>query len=130
MYKIKETSKYTKDVKKLTKSGNWKSIEPILKTVKKALEEKGRVIFDDENLNKRFSDHDITRTGNRAGYEQGTHDVHIKPDLLLLYIVRNNDTIELLRLGNHASLQLTASVIDDISIQSKYRLSAAAKLGL
>jgi mRNA interferase YafQ len=55
-------------------------------------------LMNDEVLPKKYKDHALV--GNWSGYRE----CHIKPDLLLIYSLKNNDTLELVRLGSHSEL--------------------------
>ena len=52
----------------------------------------------DETLEERFKDHGLT--GNWKGFR----DCHIRPDLVLIYELVDEDTLSLVRLGSHSEL--------------------------
>lgn len=129
MYTINETKPFKKAIKQLKKSGQWKKIEPAYNMIINRIKEVGKAKFDDPELNKRYKDHDIS-----GGNEKGTRDVHVRPDLILIYINRGNNNIDLLNISNHASSRISSSVsaintkLKNFSIHSRFRLQAAAKL--
>ena len=133
MYTINETKKFKRAIKQIKKSGNWKKIEPHYNMILDRIKSTGKARFDNPDLNKRYNDHDIS-----GGNEKGTRDVHIRPDLILVYINRGNNVIDLLHIGSHAATNVGACNLYSNSskpshimfkIQSKLRLISAAKLG-
>ncbi|EKK5568011.1 type II toxin-antitoxin system YafQ family toxin [Enterobacter hormaechei] len=52
-------------------------------------------------LDARWQDH-----GLGAGWPEH-RDLHLKPDLLVVYTRPDEDSVKLVRIGNHANLQLT-----------------------
>ena len=134
MFTINETKKFKRAIKQIKKSGNWKKIEPHYNLILDRIVKTGKARFDDPDLNKRYNDHDIS-----GGNEKGTRDVHVRPDLILVYINRSNNVIDLLHIGSHATTNIGACNLfanstkpahNSLHIQSKFRLNAAAKLGL
>lgn len=89
MYKVKPTSKFQKDVKRLEKRGYDISK---LAAVVKALAA-GKVLL------KKYNDHDL------SGDYVGCRECHITPDWLLVYKI-NDDTLYLYltRTGMHSDL--------------------------
>ena len=54
----------------------------------------------DEPLPERFRDHALT--GNWVDFR----DCHIKPDLVLIYLKPDAETLQLVRMGSHSELDL------------------------
>jgi len=57
-------------------------------------------LFKNKTLNKKYQDHALV--GDWADHR----DCHIRPNLVLIYRRRNNDTLQLVRLGSHSQLGL------------------------
>jgi len=57
-------------------------------------------IADNQLLPARFRDHALSN--NWSGYR----DCHLRPDLILIYRLPDENTLELVRLGSHAELSL------------------------
>lgn len=123
MYEIVESAKYKSQLKKIKKSGQWRLVEKPLQEVVNCLAEKGRVEFDDVNLNKRYADHELYE--NRT-HEKGTREVHVRPNVLLFYIVKGN-TVTLLNIDSHSGSRITSSFEDTLEDRVKARLLAASK---
>lgn len=123
MYELKYSSNYKSNLKLLKKSGKWKSIEGPLQTLLDLLQEKGRAEFSDPNLNIRHQDHEIYES---RLYERGTHEVHVKPNVLLFYITKGN-TVTLLAIHSHSGSRVTSSLEDTLEDRVKARLLAASK---
>ncbi|EHU4917337.1 type II toxin-antitoxin system YafQ family toxin [Vibrio vulnificus] len=88
MYKLEYSTQFKKDFKKITKM-------PISDII-----EVGNVISKlqrSEKLEPKNVDHPLT--GNWVGFR----DCHIKPDLVLIYRVFN-DQLQLARIGSHSDL--------------------------
>lgn len=49
-------------------------------------------------LPEKYSDHAL------GGEWKGFRECHIKPDILLIYLKRDDDTLQLVRLGSHSEL--------------------------
>ena len=122
MYELKYSSTYKSSLKKLKKSGKWNSIEKTLQTILVMLQEKGRVKFSDPNLNKRHNDHELYED---KLYERGTHEVHVKPSVLLVYITKGN-TVTLLNISSHSGSKVTSS-LENLEATIKARLQATNK---
>jgi mRNA interferase YafQ len=54
----------------------------------------------DRPLAEKYRDHALT------GTTKGDHDCHIKPNLVLIYRKPDAETLELVRIGSHAELDL------------------------
>lgn len=83
---------FRKDMKRLARIE--KNIEALLKPVLDTLQA-GR------QLDAKFLDH-----GLGCGWP-GHRDLHLKPDLCVVYTHPCPDTVKLVRIGNHANLELT-----------------------
>ena len=122
MYELKYSSTYKSSLKKLKKSGRWNSIEKSLELILDLLEKKGLVEFSDLNLNKRYNDHELYE--DRL-YEKGTHEVHVRPNVLLMYITKGN-TVTLLNISSHSGSRVTSS-LENLEASVKARLQTANK---
>ena len=118
MYELKYSSTYKSSLKKLKKSGKWNSIEKTLQTILVMLQEKGRVKFSDPNLNKRHNDHELYED---KLYERGTHEVHVKPSVLLVYITKGN-TVTLLNISSHSGYEGRCRELVYISKRERHHL--------
>ena len=58
------------------------------------------LLANNKPLDNRYRDHALT--GNWKDHR----DCHIKPDLVLIYRITNQDILQLVRLGSHAELSL------------------------
>ena len=67
-------------------------------TLDDALEPVLKALANDQPLDTRYRDHDLS--GDWAGYRE----CHVKPDLLLIYRRSGYDTLRLARLGSHSEL--------------------------
>jgi mRNA interferase YafQ len=89
--RVKFTSRFSKDVKREGKSPNNKDLtlrlQPIID-----------LLCDDQELPKRLNDHAL------IGEFLGWRELHVKPDLLLIYKKIGEDWLELLRLGSHSEI--------------------------
>jgi mRNA interferase YafQ len=88
MYSIQYSTQFKKDFKKLRKLpiGDLKIVFEIITKLEKAVP-----------LEVKFRDHDLH--GNYKGFRE----CHIKPDLLLIYKVRDTELM-LARVGSHSEL--------------------------
>ncbi len=87
MYNVFRTSTFKKDYKKLSTNDKEK--------VKQIIEK----LVNQEILDKIYKDHKLT--GNLKDFRE----CHIKPDLLLIYKINNNELeLLLLRVGSHSEL--------------------------
>ena len=78
---IRETSRFRKSFKKLSMSGDFsEKLKEVLSNVVDA-------IARGEKLEVKYRDHELT--GEFAGHRE----CHIKPDLLLIYYIENNDLV-------------------------------------
>ncbi|MDR2188500.1 MAG: type II toxin-antitoxin system YafQ family toxin [Azonexus sp.] len=93
MREIKRTGQFRRDQKREAKGQHGKTLETDLLPILIAL-------ANDAPLEPRCYDHPLT------GDWKDHRDCHIKPDLVLIYRKPNADTLELVRLGSHAELDL------------------------
>lgn len=86
-YKLFRTNQFKRSYKKckLTDSEEMAFIDVVFK------------LLNDQNLDKKYKDHRLS--GNYAGFKE----CHIKPDLLLVYIIEN-DILKLVDIGSHSEL--------------------------
>lgn len=90
MRRIKVRRSFEKDLKRLKKSGRFKLSELYYVVEELA---KGR------KLDDKFKDHKL------KGEYNGYRECHIKPDVLLIYMIIDDDLIlELIRIGSHSDL--------------------------
>jgi mRNA interferase YafQ len=91
MRTIERASAFKRDYKRERKSKHRTTLDADLKPILTKL-------VNDSPLEPLHRDHDLT--GNWVGYRE----CHIKPDLLLIYRLTNNDMLRLARLGSHSKL--------------------------
>jgi len=86
-YKLFRTNQFKRSYKKrnLTDSEEMAFIDVVYK------------LLNDQNLDKKYKDHHLS--GKYAGFKE----CHIKPDLLLVYIIEN-DILKLVDIGSHSEL--------------------------
>jgi mRNA interferase YafQ len=90
MYQINFTTKFKKDYKNISNNSN------LLKEVDKVID----IISDKGTLPKKYKPHPL------KGNYTDCIEAHIKPDLLIIWIIVNHKekTIDLIRLGSHSDL--------------------------
>jgi len=91
MRKIEPSTAFRKDYKREMKG-------PHRATLERDLPEILRALAADQALPPRLRDHPLS--GNWSGYR----DLHVKPDLLLIYAKPDETTLSLVRLGSHSAL--------------------------
>lgn len=91
MRTIKYTGRFKKDYKREKSGQHSKILDEELKIVV------DRLIFD-QALEWRYHDHALT------GDWKDHRDLHIRPDLVLIYRKPDDETLELVRLGSHSEL--------------------------
>lgn len=91
MRTIERTSAFKRDYKRVKAT-------PRHKNVAELLEEALTSLVLDRSLAARHSDHAL------AGEWKDHRECHLKPDLLLIYIKPNTETLRLVRLGSHSDL--------------------------
>jgi mRNA interferase YafQ len=93
MRTINRPARFRKDYKRELKGRHGKSLDPVLREVLARL-------ASDLPLPTKFRDHALT------GEWKDFRDCHIKPDLVLIYRLIGEDTLELARIGSHSELGL------------------------
>jgi mRNA interferase YafQ len=93
MRTIKRTGQFKRDFKREIKGRYSKVLQEEFAT---AL----TLLVNNEVLPARYFDHPLT--GNWSDHR----DCHLKPDLILIYRLPDDDAIELVRLGSHSELGL------------------------
>lgn len=93
MRTISRTSRFKKDYKRETKGHHRSTLDADLMTVVSLLAA-------DSPLPEKFHDHALT------GEWSDHRDCHIKPDLVLIYLLPDAETLQLIRLGSHSELSL------------------------
>jgi mRNA interferase YafQ len=91
MRTIRHTKQFRRDVKRQQSRSSSKSLKVLLGPIIEMLAR-------DEELPRRLADHPL------VGEWSSCRDCHIRPDLVLIYRKRGDDTLELLRLGSHSEL--------------------------
>jgi mRNA interferase YafQ len=85
------SKKFKQDYKRLINSGNQAVINELLKVIE--------MLANEQALPEKYQDHVLK--GNWTGYRE----CHVKPDLLLIYKLENNElTLTLVRAGSHSDL--------------------------
>jgi mRNA interferase YafQ len=85
------SKKFKQDYKRLINSGNQAVINELLKVIE--------MLANEQALPEKYKDHLLK--GNWMGYRE----CHVKPDLLLIYKLENNElTLTLVRAGSHSDL--------------------------
>ena len=90
MKEIKYTRKFKQDYKREKKSHKV--------TLERELKKIVRLLANNKPLPRKYCDHSL------MGEWKDHRDCHIRPNLVLIY--RNNDSLELVRLGSHSKLSL------------------------
>lgn len=91
MRTIEWATAFKRDYKREVKTRSQATLDALLVPVFQALAA-------DQPLTARYRDHGLK--GNWNGYRE----CHIKPDLLLIYRLADEDTLRLVRLGSHNAL--------------------------
>ena len=91
MLTIKKTTQFKKDFKRILKQGyDIKELENVI-----------RKLANQEKLEERYCDHQLN------GEWQDFRECHIRPDWLLIYLVKSDELIlTLTRTGSHSELNL------------------------
>jgi mRNA interferase YafQ len=91
LYQIRQTSKFKKDIKRLTKQGrDLKKMETVV-----------NVLSSGKALGAEYLDHPLTSNW------KGFRDCHIEPDWILLYKIEADILVlTLTRTGSHSELEL------------------------
>jgi mRNA interferase YafQ len=91
MRTIERSTLFRRDYKREAKGRHRTTLDDDLAPILAAL-------ADDLPLNTRHRDHDLS--GDWSGYRE----CHVKPDLLLIYKMGDDNTLRLARLGSHGEL--------------------------
>jgi len=91
MRKIENTGQFKRDYKREAKGIHKKTLASDLETVLKLLSA-------NKNFPEKYFDHPL------VGEWKDHRDCHIKPDLVLIYRIPYENTIQLVRLGSHSEL--------------------------
>ena len=91
MRTIEATGSFRRDLKRERKGKYRKSIDPLLRAVL-------HLLCANKPLPTANRDHPLS--GDWNGYR----DCHLKPDLVLIYRLPNESTLQLVRLGSHSEL--------------------------
>lgn len=86
-------SRYVRDYRRERKGRNPERLDA-------ALSEVVEMLASDQPLPARYRDHAL------GGEWRGCRDLHVKPDLVLIYRLPDPDTLQLIRLGSHSELKL------------------------
>ena len=93
MRKIERTGQFKRDYKRELKGRHRATLETAFVDVLKGL-------ISDQPLPEKHRDHALT--GDWVDHR----DCHIKPDLVLIYRMPNDEVLQLVRLGSHSELGL------------------------
>ena len=91
MKTIERTTQFKKDLKRERKGPHRPTIDADLAAVV-------QLLADGARLEERHRDHALTGNWNDH------RDCHVKPDLILIYRLPDDNTLQLVRLGSHAEL--------------------------
>lgn len=91
MRTTKDTTQFKKDYKRVAKGQYRTTLDADLLVALVPL-------LSDQSLPARYRDHPLT--GEYTGYRE----CHLKPDLLLIYMKPDEDSLVLVRLGSHSEL--------------------------
>ena len=93
MRKIERTSRFKRDYRREAKGRHRASLDAALVPLLVAL-------ADDQPLEPKHHDHAL------SGNWKDHRDCHVKPDLVLIYLKPDTNTLRLVRLGSHSELGL------------------------
>jgi mRNA interferase YafQ len=93
MRTIEKTGQFKRDFKRESKGKHRKTLNEDLITVLKLL-------LADASIPEKYFDHAMIGNWNDH------RNCHIRPDLILLYRLPNDDTLQLVRLGSHSELSI------------------------
>ena len=94
MRKIEWTSAFKRDYKRTKATPRNKYIETLLPEI-------ARLLADDKAIKEKHHDHGL------GGNWKGHRECHLKPDLLLIYKLPDDETLRLVRMGSHSDLFAT-----------------------
>lgn len=89
---IRRTSQFKKDYKRLKNSGNHPDLDATLRLIL------DYIIHEKTSELVRHRDHKL------IGNYRGTRELHIKPDLLLIYRRHPDTSLTMVRVGSHSDL--------------------------
>lgn len=93
MRTIERTTQFKKDLKRERKGQHRTTVDTDVGAIIEAL-------ANDRPLAEEHRDHALTSNWNDH------RDCHVKPDLVLIYRLPDLDTLQLVRLGSHAELEI------------------------
>ena len=93
MRTIERIGQFKRDYKRELKGRHGKQLDQLLVPILEAL-------MNDEPLEPRHRDHALT------GDWKDHRDCHVRPDLVLIYRLPDDETLQLVRLGSHSELGL------------------------
>ncbi len=93
MRTIKQTAKFKRDLKREAKGAHRKVLQDDFVPIVEAL-------ASDKPLDPKYCDHPLSGDG------KDHRDCHIKPDLVLIYLKPDDETLHLVRFGSHSELGL------------------------
>ncbi|WP_313352217.1 type II toxin-antitoxin system YafQ family toxin [Paracoccus sp. (in: a-proteobacteria)] len=93
MRTIERIGQFKRDYKRESKGRHGKQLDQLLVPILEAL-------MNDEPLESRHRDHALT------GDWKDHRDCHVKPDLVLIYRLPDDETLQLVPLGSHSELGL------------------------
>jgi mRNA interferase YafQ len=91
MRKIERSTAFRRDYKREKKGQYGRRLDDLFIPILAAL-------TNDVLLPEAYRDHSL------SGEWKGYRECHVKPDLLLIYIKRDSETLEFTRLGSHAEI--------------------------
>ncbi|MGD0974975.1 MAG: type II toxin-antitoxin system YafQ family toxin [Candidatus Korobacteraceae bacterium] len=91
MRTIEWTAAFRRDYKRTKATPRHKDIETLLPEI-------AGLMVDDKPLKEKFRDHGL------GGKWKGHRECHLKPDLLLIYKLPDDETLRLVRMGSHSEL--------------------------
>jgi mRNA interferase YafQ len=91
MRAIELTRSFRRDYKRVMRNPRHRFLDPLLSSTMDLL-------AGDLELEERFHDHLLT------GEFKNHRECHLKPDLLLLYLKPDDETVQFIRLGSHSEL--------------------------
>ena len=91
MRKTEWTAAFRRDYKRIRATPRHKDIETLLAEI-------AGLLADDKPLKEKHRDHLL------GGNWKDHRECHLKPDLLLIYKLPNDETLRLVRMGSHSEL--------------------------
>ncbi len=93
MRTIEQTKQFKRDLKRESRGAHRKALQTSFVTIVTTL-------ANDQPLAAKHRDHALT--GDLSDHR----DCHVRPDLVLIYRKRDDDVLQLVRLGSHSELSL------------------------